>query len=290
MKRLALNVVALACVVSVVACDSVPTADDIGDVNGLSITGSSVASVGGATQLEAVALLDDGSPRVVTEDAAWTSNAPAIAAVNDGRVTGFTAGDAIVSATFAGQTAQVVVSVVTGPIPGGTVVELTLQGAPPEEIGATRQLDLTARLRDGTTRQVTAEAAWSSSDPSVATVSAGQVIALGPGQTVITAEYGGRSIQTSVTISGTTMPVASLTLSGDVGSIVIGQSIQLQATARFTDGSSRLVTNEATWRSSDSAVATVNLGRVTGMARGSTTITVTYGGRSTQVTISVSGP
>lgn len=289
MKRLRLNLLACVFVVSVAACDSAPTAIESGDVTGLSITGSGVTSVGGTTQLEVVALMDDGSPRVVTDDAGWTTNAPEIAAVRDGLVTGFTAGDAIIAATFGGRSAQLVVSVVSGPVPGGTVVELTLQGVPPSDIGETRQLELTARLADGTTRQATSEAAWKSDDPLVATVSEGQVIAVGPGQTMITAEYGGRSVQTNVSISGTTMPVASLTLTGALD-IVIGQNIQLQVTARFTDGSSQLVTNDATWRSSDSAVATVNLGRVTGMARGVTTITATYGDRSAQVTITVSGP
>ena len=56
-------------------------------------------------------------------------------------------------------------------------------------VGETSQLTTTATFADGTDRDVTAEAIWSSSEPTVATVSAGLVTVRGFGATTVAARY-----------------------------------------------------------------------------------------------------
>lgn len=72
-------------------------------------------------------------------------------------------------------------------------------------IGQTSQLTLTANYTDGTTRDVTGDAAWSSNRPAVATVANGVVTIVGFGAATITAAYQGRGAQVEVSalVSGT---------------------------------------------------------------------------------------
>jgi hypothetical protein len=74
-----------------------------------------------------------------------------------------------------------------------TSVQITnwerLQGGIP--VGWTTPLTAKASFMDGTTRDVTTDAAWASSDPSVITVAAGVAVVHGGGRVTITAAYQG---------------------------------------------------------------------------------------------------
>ena len=71
---------------------------------------------------------------------------------------------------------------VTGPPAPATLTSLQRTGnASLTAIGQTSQLTLNGNYSDGTTKNVTSEATWSSNSPSVATVSAGVVTAVGFG-------------------------------------------------------------------------------------------------------------
>lgn len=95
--------------------------------------------------------------------------------------------------------------------------------------------------------------------------------------------------------------VTALTVRGDTGNTGVtynnnpalpAQSTQsLTATAQFADGTSRAVTSEATWTSSNTAIASVSSGTVSVNRRinGSATITATFRGATGvfQVTVAV---
>jgi len=67
--------------------------------------------------------------------------------------------------------------------------------------GASQGLAVTGAIADGTTADLTTQAAWSSSAPAVATVSAaGVVTALAPGTAQIVAAYGGQTAAATVTV------------------------------------------------------------------------------------------
>lgn len=71
-------------------------------------------------------------------------------------------------------------------------------------------------------------------------------------------------------------------------SIKIGGTTQLTATATRSDGTTQVVTGQATWTSSDAAVATVNAsGLVQSVRDGSVQITATYEGKAGQAGITV---
>ena len=82
----------------------------------------------------------------------------------------------------------------TDPENGKTIAELALTGPDRTtlEEGATTQLTATLRYADGTTRDVTSEAQWNTSDPSNATVSqTGLVTAIDEGPVDISVTYNG---------------------------------------------------------------------------------------------------
>lgn len=85
--------------------------------------------------------------------------------------------------------------------PGATVTGLTHEPASLSFAKSwdARRVVLKAGFDDGSVRDVTASALWSSDDETVATVSAGEVTPVGAGETVIKAAYRGRTVNVPVT-------------------------------------------------------------------------------------------
>ena len=82
--------------------------------------------------------------------------------------------------------------------------------------------------------------------------------------------------------------VASLEVSGTAVLTSIGETTQFMVTATLSDGLMQAVeAAEADWESSDPAVATVSDGLLTAAGGGNATITVTFGGQSAEVAVSV---
>lgn len=154
--------------------------------------------------------------------------------------------------------------------------ELVITPASPTvDVGG--QLQLKATFTDSAGAQdVSAAAAWSSDDLAVATVDAnGAVTGVAGGFATIGAEHKGSAGSASLTVRG--KPVSRLELSPQNPSLATGGQVAFVATARYTDGTSEVVTTRARWSSHDPAVATVSndagsAGRASAMAPGSTTI------------------
>jgi uncharacterized repeat protein (TIGR03803 family) len=95
---------------------------------------------------------------------------------------------------------------------GGAVVLTSIAitpANPTRQVGTNVQLNATGTNSDGTTRDLTASANWTSSATQVATVSpSGLVSALAAGSATITATSGGISTSTIVTVTGPTATLA----------------------------------------------------------------------------------
>ena len=87
-------------------------------------------------------------------------------------------------------------------------------------------------------------------------------------------------------------PPASVTLLSVTGAAPnVGGSAQLNATAAFSDGTTRSVTSQSTWRSSNPAVASVSsTGVVTGVAPGSVNITATFQAANASTPLTIPQP
>ncbi len=148
-------------------------------------------------------------------------------------------------------------------------------------------VQLTAEVRDQNARVMAgATVTWTSSASSVATVdAAGLVRAVGNGTATITASAGSASGSTVVTV---TQSVATVDVSPATADLTaLGATAQLTAAA--LDGNGHAVAGaEFSWESSDAAVATVDAaGLVTGVAKGTATITASAGGAQGTAEITV---
>jgi hypothetical protein len=167
-----------------------------------------------------------------------------------------------------------------------TVAAVAVTSASPA--AAAFQLTATARLSDGTARDVTSSAAWTSSNPLLATVSpTGMVTVVGSGELDVRATY--RNVTGALHLLVTRPSVVAVTIGGAPSAS--SSSFQLTAGARLSDGSTQDVTRSATWASSNAQVASVSSGGyVTILGSGDVDLTATYQGVGGAAHVSVSLP
>ncbi|MCC7124925.1 MAG: Ig-like domain-containing protein [Acidobacteria bacterium] len=123
--------------------------------------------------------------------------------------------------------------------------------------GETSQLQAEARYSSGPAQTVTSQAAWSSTNQGIATVSgAGLVTAVGAGTASINAVYQNVTGTQGVSVAAT--PVQTLTIAGNTVFTTRNQTSQLTATATLANGSTQNVTATAAWSVADAGVATVS--------------------------------
>lgn len=175
----------------------------------------------------------------------WTSSNPSIASVDSkGKVTGTGNGSATITAKAGDKEATCAVTV-TVLIESLSLnkTELTLDKGQSETLVAIIKPD------DATENTVT----WYSDDPGVAAVVAtsGKVIAMGGGQTKISAKVEGKIASCIVTVK---VPVESITLSRTDITLDEGESITLKATVAPKDADNQAVT----WSSSDGSIVSVD--------------------------------
>lgn len=130
--------------------------------------------------------------------------------------------------------------------------------------------------------------AWSSADPSIATVRQfdGYVVAVAPGSTTVTAISGTLTATATVSVRPPDPPVA-VSISPTALSFMPGSVERL--VARAVDSTGRVANVSFEWASANPAVATVGKtdGIVTAIAPGSTTVTATTGALSATATVAV---
>src|ERR1019366_580709 len=143
--------------------------------------------------------------------------------------------------------------------------------------GQQQQFTATGTYRDGSHQDLTSSATWSSTAPSVATISStGLATAVAVGSTTIQATSG--SIHGSTGLTVTAPVLVSVAVAPANPSIAAGQQQQFTATGTYSDGSHQDLTSSATWTSTAPSVATISgSGLATAVAVGSTTIQATSG-------------
>jgi 6-phosphogluconolactonase len=168
---------------------------------------------------------------------------------------------------------------------------------PSVPLGNTVKFTAMETLGDGSSKDVTAAATWSSEISSIAAVSnaqgsAGLATTLATGITSITATVGSTSGSSTLTVNPAIL--VSLAVTPSNPSFAQATTVQFNATGTFSDGSTRDETTAVTWTSSNPGVATVGSGTgiVTTVAPGTTTIGAAQGSvsSSTILTVTQAGP
>lgn len=170
---------------------------------------SPAVASGYTLQLTATGTFTDGSTQDVTSRVAWSSSAPAAASVTSGLVKGLAAGQSLIQASdpATGVHAGTVLSV-TAALP----VSLAVSPAGPTPFTrSTQPFTATATYSDGSTADVTAQAGWTSSDTTVATVTPGGLaFTLADGSATISASFSGLGAQAKLTCASNTSRVVAL--------------------------------------------------------------------------------
>jgi alpha-tubulin suppressor-like RCC1 family protein len=146
---------------------------------------------------------------------------------------------------------------------------------PQAQISAKQQFVAIGTFTDGSSADITAQATWASSSPSVASINtrSGLAAVLAAGTTSISATLGKLIATTNLT--GMPAQLSSIAVSPKSASLNVGGTQQLQAIGTYSDGSTADVTSAVAWASDASAVAMVTGGRVTAVAPGATAIRAT---------------
>ncbi|WP_052729929.1 beta strand repeat-containing protein [Photobacterium halotolerans] len=238
-------------------------------------------------QFTATGHFSDGSTQDLTAQVTWNSDNTAAATISaSGLAEGVAAGSSGITASFGGTTsAPVNLTVTAATVDSVQVTPANLSLAK----GTSHPYTAIAHFDNNTSQDVSAQATWSSSDTAVATVSGtGVVSTLATGSAVITASFGG-TVSNNANLTVTEATVLSVTIAPETASIANGTTQQFTATAKFSDGSILDVTDQVSWKSGDTSVATLSAtGLAHALAEGSTVVTAHYQGvDSAEIPLSV---
>jgi len=240
-----------------------------------------------AQQFSAVGFYTDGSIRPTGGKASWTSSDTSVATIRpqSGLAVARSPGNTTITATLGSLTASATLEVTNA-----TIVRISV-GPPKQTIYQATKLPFTAigLFSDHTTQNITIgpNTMWNSDNPAVAKIgNTGVAIALAPGTANISATFDGVSGSTPLYVSPAT--ISSISVTPVTALLAPTTSVNCRATARFSDGSTLVITNFATWSSSASTVASVSpYGAVSALSGGVATITAQFGSVSGESSITV---
>ena len=210
--RVATGTLALSLLLAIASCGGSGEAGGSGTVTlqSIALTPSSAQMVMGASVvLVATATYSDGSHQDISAQTTWSSSNTAVTTVAAGIALGVSTGTATINAALQGRSGSATLTVKPAVLLSIAVTpaNLTLTA------GTTQPFTATGLFSDNTTQNLTAQATWASSATPVATVSnavgtVGQLTAVGPGTSTLSAATTGISASTVVTVT----PATGLTM------------------------------------------------------------------------------
>jgi uncharacterized protein YjdB len=254
----------------------------------IAVTPATASVAAGKTQqFTATGTYNNGTTQNLTSSAAWTSSATSVATVSSGGLaTSLAQGTATITAT-SGTISGSATLTVTGAVLSSIAVTPNSASV---AAGATQQFTATGTYSDGTTKNLTTTANWTSSSTAVATIGAHTGLATGiaAGTATITANSGKISGSATLTV---TPVLTSISVAPNPASIASGATQQFTATGTYSDGSTQNLTSTANWSSSQTSVATIASGGLaTGVGVGTATITASSGSITGSATLTVGQP
>lgn len=253
--------------------------------------------VGKIGAYRAHAYFSDGSVIDVTRASTWNIADPSIGTIIP---TGIFAGDSV--ALSPGKTA---VSVSFNNITVDTGLEVTnakilnISISPHDfstPLGTRVAYQAYARYSDGSKKDITQLAAWSSSEPSVAAIQfsgalSGVANTLAIGNTDITVSFEGMSKTTTLTVNQAV--VESVQITPQNPSVPVGVEGQFTAIAFYSDKTTANVTHSANWQVDDYSIAAVipngdSAGYAKALGEGTNQLSVKFSGQTASTSISVS--
>jgi phospholipase C len=141
--------------------------------------------------------------------------------------------------------------------------------------GAALQFTAGGTYSDSSTHDLTSSVAWTSSNPSAATITiAGLVTGVAPGSSVIGAALEGQNISTTLNVGPS---LVSIQVNPATPVIAVGTKQSFTATGTYSDGSQQNITSSVTWSSNSPVASVAATGVASGISPGQATVTATVG-------------
>ena len=242
-------------------------------------------AAGTSVQLTATGVFSDKTSMNLTRMATWKSSAVATATVDNdtakGLVSALVKGPATISATVNGVTGSTLFNVTDAVLVSIQVTPI----APRIVAGTTQQFIARGTFSDTSTQDLTTQVLWESSDTGIATISnadptRGLATGATAGRVTITATLDNIPGTQTLIVSDAT--VVSIQLDPVNASVARGFTLDYTATGVFSDGTHQVLTELATWTSSDDTIAAISgapgsRGEAHGLHEGTVTISATFG-------------
>jgi trimeric autotransporter adhesin len=242
--------------------------------------------LGTVQQFTATGTFSDNSTQDITGTVAWSTPPSSVASITtSGLATAKDLGTFTVMATSGGIDGSA-----TATVNATNLVSIAVLPANPIIAqNTTQQFSATGTFDDGSTHNLTTEVTWSSSDTTDAPIGSASGLAKGVApvsSATITATLG---MSGSTALEVTNATITSISVSPTGRTIAPGTELAFTATGTFSDSSTQVLTTEATWTSSNTAVATVGAGGVaTAVGPGITNVGAAFGGVPGSASLTVS--
>lgn len=268
------SVVALcACVLAATSCDKPLASDPLG-VDRVVLSPTSANVQVGTTMTLTATVLDAAGNTMRDRKVVWASEKENVATVSQsGVVIALAPGDVRIAASSGGKSASASITVTARPV---SLVRITPGSA---TISVSSSIPLQAEALDASGAVVVGHpVTWSSSNETIAVVSAGGLVAgLSTGSVTITATIDGRAGTAAISVAP--QPVAAVTITPTADSALVGGRVTFRATA-FDAQNRPLPDRFVLWTSNNPSVATVSSeGDVIALAVGSARIRATIEGK-----------
>lgn len=234
----------------------------------VSMSNASIYAAGSRSSFTLTATVNGTNKDAVT----WSSSNTGVAKVTNGVVQGTGAGNATITASFAGSKATCSVNVMRQTIS-------MLGGNPIYAKGTGSSTQLTATVNGTVGNDAVA---WTSGNTNIAKVSGGKVTGVGAGTVTITATSNGVSTSKSIQVKEPTIK-----LDRETANIYppATKTVTFTVTVNGVQGNSGV-----TWTSGNTKVATVSNGKVTAVGKGTATITAKANGKLAKAKVTVKDP
>ena len=250
-------------------------------------------ALGTSTQLTATGSYADGSSRDITKLVSWISldEQPVLKIGNKnstaGKVEPYRVGQFPIQASFKGIKSTLMLT-----ISDATLQSITINNGP-DILYQDEQLTLSATglYSNNISQDISHMLTWESSDPEILFISnhphtQGLLTTIKSGQVTITATLGDVVQEQQITISDAVL--SNIAIQADEN-LVTHSPLQLTATASYSNGSSRDITEKVYWHTEEESLSVSNLpgrkGTITADDSGEFTIYAEYQGISTSVSL-----
>ena len=155
-------------------------------------------------------------------------------------------------------------------------------------VGFSQDFTATGTYSDDSTKDISREVEWSSSNDSIAIIDAtGNITGMSAGTVTITATLDEITKTTSFTVSSATL--SSISINPSNGTIGVGKAKLFKATGTYSDSTSFDISDRVTWSSSDISIAVIqSSGIASGVSVGTAFITAALGSVSETTLLNVS--